>query len=189
MNKSIWFLFAGIVSGILVTTLLNPFGNHSNNTGYNAQLEKITDAIEELNSTTSKLQNLVQMYTHVLPPAESINKNTQISSMQPPPQAGNDVDLNNSNTQQYDSTATYPMNEQTNYIEPTPPTPDQIDQYNSIESELYNSANNSNVSLTKLIEKANNLTSEQKNALTVKALEMIKSGELNADQFTGRPNS
>lgn len=189
MNKSMWFLFAGIISGILVTSLINPFGNRSNITGYDAQLEKITDAIEELNSTTSKLQNLVQMYTHVLPPTESINKNTQIFSTQTLPQAGNNVDLNNSNTQQDGFATTYPMNEQTNYIEPTPPTPDQIEQYNSIETELYNSTNNSNVSLTKLIEKANNLTPEQKNALTLKALEMIKRGELNANQFTGRPNS
>jgi len=184
MNKSILFFLAGTVSGILATSLFNSSSSHNNITGNDTQFEKISNAIDELNTTTSKLQNLVQKYTHVLPAVTTGSKPQTQNSYTSTNYDENTGATNDSGL----APITHSMND-TMAMPATPPTPAQIEQYNLIETELYNSANNSDISLTRLIQQADSLTREQRNALTQRAMDMIKRGELNADQFGGKPNS
>ena len=72
---------------------------------------------------------------------------------------------------------------------PAQPTPEQVNRYTSIKSRLYDAANNYSTDLTDLINKADELTPEQRQELTDEAMEMIKRGELRAEQFTGQPDS
>jgi len=68
--------------------------------------------------------------------------------------------------------------------DPVPPSTEQIEQYNIIQSRLYEAANNHQVALGELVKLGAGLTPAQRAALTREALEMIKRGELKAEQFS-----
>lgn len=72
---------------------------------------------------------------------------------------------------------------------PAEPTPRQVDQYYSIQNRLYNAANNHNASLFTLVEDSKSLTPEQREALTREAMDMIRRGELKAEQFSKLPGT
>ena len=69
------------------------------------------------------------------------------------------------------------------------PTPDQIDQYHSLQEKLHGAAYDQSVILTELVVEAKGLTQEQRQALTDQAMEMIERGELQAEQFINQAGS
>lgn len=66
---------------------------------------------------------------------------------------------------------------------PIPPTPQQVEQYESIKSRLAEAANNHTISLAELVRLGDQLTTEQKMELSAQAIDMINRGELNMNQF------
>lgn len=63
------------------------------------------------------------------------------------------------------------------------PSEQQVQQYQEINNIIRTAVNNPKINLSELIEKADNLTIEQRNQLTQKTLGMLDRGELSIDQF------
>lgn len=189
MNKSMLYFIAGILSGSVATVLINSFSSNHEIAYDDSYLNRVTNTIEELNSTTSQLKTLLQKYTVVLPPIETGHK-APVFNKNNLSEYNSDEDYSPSNSQYPDSAQyTNSSPNATRSIAPNQPTLEQIEQYNSIETELYNSANNTSISLSKLINDADQLTPQQRNSLTQKVMEMIKRGELKASQFDSKPSS
>jgi len=70
-----------------------------------------------------------------------------------------------------------------------PPTPEQVEHYYSLQSRLYNAAYDHSAVLAELNQESNELTPAQRQELVNEALEMIKRGELKAEQFMLQPGS
>jgi hypothetical protein len=64
-----------------------------------------------------------------------------------------------------------------------PPTPEQVEHYYSLQSRLYDAAYDHSAVLAELTQQSNQLTPAQRQELTNEAIEMIKRGELKAEQF------
>ncbi|MFK5892206.1 MAG: hypothetical protein QM504_03180 [Pseudomonadota bacterium] len=178
MKKSAILFSSGIACGIILTMAFS-FTN-TNSISINNEINKVNNAITQLNSTTYKLEKLIQKYTHILP--QNIEHNANIQQTET-----NDTDISLNTT---DVTSYTPQLTQS---APTPPisspTSTQLEQYNTIETQLYEAANNPNIQLSALINNANNLTHEQREILTNRAMEMIKNGELDISQFSTNPDS
>ncbi len=69
------------------------------------------------------------------------------------------------------------------------PSATQVEKYNSIQNTLNDAKSDSSTSLTALIQQAHELTPTQREELTQQAVEMIKRGELQPEQFTMPPES
>lgn len=192
MNNSILMFAAGAVVGIAGTLLIPAEQaaqtqdlSTTDNTTLNSQLSEITKALESLNATTTDLQDLVQKYTYVLPATPATNPGHAQAS------AENDTNTadsnNNSSFEQFMDQLQNVQRDTVAKVQPivenTPPTQAQIEQYHSIETRLYAAMNNKSANLSRLLQDANQLTRIQREDLTSKAMEMIKNGEITADQF------
>lgn len=192
MNNSILMFAAGAVVGIAGTLLIPAEQaaqtqdlSTTDNTTLNSQLSEITKALESLNATTTDLQDLVQKYTYVLPTTPATNPGHAQAS------AENDTNTadsnNNSSFEQFMDQLQNVQRDTVAKVQPivenTPPTQAQIEQYHSIETRLYAAMNNKSANLSRLLQDANQLTRIQREDLTSKAMEMIKNGEITADQF------
>jgi len=185
MKQSAFIFIGGVVFGIIITMLLPSTGLKNEN--IDEQLDKVGDAVIELNNATENLQNLVQQYTHVLPniSAAAMPATANVSAA-----TSNNMDAINSNSQTEIYTQAPVAATPSRQSRPaTPPTETQIEQYTTIETQLYEAANNPNMTLSSLIQEANKLTPEQRDRLTKKAMEMIKNNELDPNQFAAMPRS
>ena len=192
MNNSILMFAAGAVVGIAGTLLIPAEQaaqtqdlSTTDNTTLNSQLSEITKALESLNATTTDLQDLVQKYTYVLPATPATNPSHAQTSAE---NDTNTADSNNNSS--FEQLMDQLQNVQRDtvakvqpIVENTPPTQAQIEQYHSIETRLYAAMNNKSANLSRLLQDANQLTRIQREDLTSKAMEMIKNGEITADQF------
>ncbi len=65
-----------------------------------------------------------------------------------------------------------------------PPTAEQVEQFRTMQNNLHGAAYNPSAVLADLTKQSDKLTPEQRQKLTEEAMEMIKRGELKAEQFT-----
>ncbi len=186
MKQSVFIFMSGAVFGIIITMLLPSAGLKNEN--IDEQLDKVGDAVIELNNATENLQNLVQQYTHVLP---NVSAAAMPATANASATTSNNMDAainSNSQTEIY-TQAPVAATPSRQSRPATPPTETQVEQYTTIETQLYEAANNPNMTLSSLIQEADKLTPEQRDRLTKKAMEMIKNNELDPNQFAAMPRS
>jgi len=185
MKKSIIIFISGSVFGILISLVIFPSAIIKSDS---TKIDNISRAIDNLNDTTKNLQKLIQTYSYILPQqptasgsrseSKTLSSTSNTTKEEPVTSTG-------SIGKSQDSSA-YNEND-LNYE--TPASSEQIDNYQYIETKLFEAANNHEVKLSNLIEESNNLTPQQRQSLTRKAMDMIKNGELKANQFTQKPDS
>ena len=188
MSRPVYYFVGGTTFGIILSMGLASI--NTTETSADHEINEINKALTTLNTTTENLQNLVQKYTHVLPTITTLSTSSTTNTSDnnsSNPQTDNII----TQMQDIQTTDTQPNNIEKNvsYQTNVRPTQDQTDQYNSIETQLYEAANNPNVLLSKLISEADRLTNEQRQTLTEKAMEMIKNGELDVNQFSMDPGT
>ncbi len=197
MKNSILTLAVGAaigISGTLLTTNHQSTQlpqNNTDNASINDQLSSISTVLQSLNSTTDRLQSLVEKYTYILPEAPSSTLNTAATPKNNTTKGENTPENSNNQLEQFlsqlQSGQSSPAAQQP--IDSTPPTPLQLENYNSIETRLSAASNNKTANLSKLLRDAAKLTPFQRATLSQKALQMIKNGEITASQFSSPSGS
>jgi len=191
MKKSLFIFLAGTAFGMVGTMLFvtsNTFSKNTQNlsragstpatphqadTSLEAGFDRIDSIVQTLNTVAGNLQQSANTLSSASIPAVVTNStpdNTKPLTSQlilPPATTG---------------IAPPPP-------EPVTPTATQVDQYTSIQSRLYDAANNHSIALADLIQQAGSLTPEQRRELTQEAMDLIQRGELKAEQFTRQPGS
>lgn len=191
MKKSLFVFLAGTAFGMVGTTLLvtsNTFSKNTQNlsragstpatphqadTSLEAEFDRIDSIAETLNTIANNLQQSANTLS-----STSITAVTTNSTQDNTKPLTSQLILPPSTT----SIAPPPP-------EPVTPTATQVDQYTSIQSRLYDAANNHSIALADLIQEADKLTPEQRQELTQEAMDMIQRGELKAEQFTRQPGT
>ena len=185
MKNSIFYFISGIVLGVLITISFE-FSN-KNDISLDSKISDIDQVLTNLNDTTNNLSVLLENYTQILPHISSTSS-TNNYSKDAESQTSNSYPSESTKAKSSTTIATH-INKNTPIKTTITPTPEQSEQYNSIETRLYEAANNPNVTLSKLIKESGDLTNEQRHNLTQKAMEMIKNGELDINQFSVNPDT
>ena len=184
MNKSTMLFLGGAALGATITAVALTGGvfvadkvasGAASQQSTDEQLQKLADISADLTITAGALKNSAERLAS-LRPSNTLAKDAQMSPQSSRGVAvdAEQVSMNINNNQAQPAPA----------VEPVQPTPIQIDRANEIRSRLAEAANNHGAPLSALIQDAKDLTPEQRQELTNEALDMIKRGELKAEQFT-----
>ncbi len=205
MNKFMMLFLGGAVFGASVVVLLLVSGalDHAPESGSlsdarglrpgrqydspmpDVQLNELSDAIAALNSVAASLQRSAEKFNSPSF-ASTIENNPDYeasSGTQTSPFADQMPTLSNLGTAPAPGAAHVVQQGQ----QWAPPTPEQVEHYYSLQSRLYNAAYDHSAVLTELNQESNELTPAQRQELVNEALEMIKRGELKAEQFMPQP--
>jgi len=201
MNKFMMLFLGGAVFGASVVVLLLVSGalDHAPESGSlsdardlrpgrqydspmpDVQLNKLSDAIAALNSVAASLQRTAEKFNS--PSFASTIENNPDYEASSGTQAGPVADQ----TPTPPNPGTAPAPGAAYIVQQAPPTPEQVEHYYSLQSRLYNAAYDHSAVLTELNQESNELTPAQRQELVNEALEMIKRGELKAEQFMPQP--
>ena len=180
LNKSTILFLSGAVVGSLITAYVT--SSHEESVSFSGQqttddqLRKFAEITANLTATAGALKNSAETLSSLTLPITLI-KDKQASL---PSSQGNAVDakqMSNNDVQPQPA------------AKPEQPTRKQIERFNKIRSKLSDAANNHSAPLSVLMQEASDLTPQQRQELTNEAMEMIKRGQLRAEQFVQLPGS
>lgn len=180
LNKSTMLFLSGAVLGSLITAYVT--SGHEEPVTFSGQqttddqLRKFAEITANLTATAGALKNSAETLSSLTLPITLIkDKQATLPSAQ-----GNATDAKQMSN---------------NDVQPQPaaifvqPTRKQIERFNKIRSKLSDAANNHSAPLSVLMQEASDLTPQQRQELTNEAMEMIKRGQLRAEQFVELPGS
>jgi len=177
MNKSTMLFLGGAVLGSAITawamTGREQPATFSGQQTTDDQLRKFAEITANLSVTAGALKNSAETLASLTLPITLVKDKQQSSQTS----QGGAADAQASHTDAEPAT------------KPVQPTRKQVDRFNKIKSKLSDAANNHALPLGVLMQEAHDLTPEQRQQLTVEAIDMIKRGQLRAEQFTELPGS
>lgn len=191
MNKSIALFSSGVLVGAIGAASLLYFSDATENRLRAEILAPSSPAMAGVQKELSTIMAKLELISSGIDSLAYKAPVTKAPGAVPPPQTSMSGDRAEKpplqdNAMNMMPAATLPT-EPSSSAPPATPTATQIEQYDSIKSQLYGAANNPSVSLSELITMSNKLTPEQRKELTDEAMAMIKRGELSENQFTAKP--
>ena len=184
MNKSIYMFIGGSLFGVVAAvTLIKSNYDTPQQTPAVAQptgMKVITAKMQadQMQQSAKPMESMSDMQVRL----SQQDDEQDMMSMQNNQQAAM-ANEENSAPAQATKFATQLKNTTTVKVPVIPPTEDQVKQYQDMDNIIRTAANNPKVNLSELIERADNLTIEQRNQLTKTALGMLDRGELSIEQF------
>jgi hypothetical protein len=172
VNKSTMLFVGGAVLGASLTAFAmmgrTQPATFSGQQTTDQQLQKFAEITENLTVTAGVLKNSAETLASLTLPIALVKDNQRMSQVSQ--SAAADIQM-----------------ESVAKPAPLQPTRKQVDQFNNIRDKLSDAANNHGVALGALMQEANALTPEQRQQLTNEAMDMIKRGQLRAEQFIEVP--
>ena len=181
MKKPIYMFIGGSLFGVVAAVAI------IKSTTTTEQVNPIATTNTNAKVITAKMQ-AEQMKSSDMP-MESLSDMQVRLSQQPGTQGQDMMNMQNSNMEEAASSETeikstqQVQQKQIASIPATPPTTEQVQQYNDIEKTITSAVNNPRIKLSDLIRQSSSLTIQQRTQLTQKAMDMINRGELNIEQF------
>lgn len=187
MKKSIYMFIGGSLFGVIAAVTIikssNPTQNQAPVAATNPNVKIITAKMQEaeMKNSAMPVESMSDMQVRLSQQAnrqgmDAMQENTSTSN----PETGTTPEAKT------EKLSTQKITQNTVTLPATPPSEQQVQQYHEIDSIIRTAVNNPKVNLAGLIEKADNLTIEQRNQLTQKTLGMLNRGELTIDQFANK---